>query len=62
MSVKIIVDSTVDLTEDVLSKVRMVPLTVNFGETEYTDRVDINYNKMKLIERTDCVDTNEHLG
>ena len=25
-------------------------------------RVDINYNKMKLIERTDCVDTNEHLG
>ena len=25
-------------------------------------RVDINYNKMKLIERTDCIDTNEHLG
>lgn len=52
MSVKIIVDSTVDLTEDVLSKVRMVPLTVNFGETEYTDRVDINYKLFyeKLVE------------
>ena len=25
-------------------------------------RVDINYDKMKLIERTDCVDTNEHLS
>lgn len=25
-------------------------------------RVDINYGKMKLIERTDCIDTNEHLG
>lgn len=52
MSVKIIVDSTVDLTEDVLSKVRMVPLTVNFGETEYTDRVDINYKLFyeKLME------------
>ena len=25
-------------------------------------RVDINYSKMKLIERTDCIDTNEHLG
>lgn len=25
-------------------------------------RVDINYNKMKLIERTDCVDTNDHLA
>ena len=25
-------------------------------------RVDINYDKMKLIERTDCVDTNDHLG
>lgn len=52
MSVKIIVDSTVDLTKDVLSKVRMVPLTVNFGETEYTDRVDINYKLFyeKLVE------------
>lgn len=52
MSVKIIVDSTVDLTEDVLSNVRMVPLTVNFGETEYTDRVDINYKLFyeKLVE------------
>lgn len=52
MSVKIIVDSTVDLTEDVLSKVRMVPLTVNFEGTEYTDRVDINYKLFyeKLVE------------
>lgn len=25
-------------------------------------RVDICYDKMKLIERTDCVDTNDHLG
>ena len=25
-------------------------------------RVDINYGKMKLIERTDCIDTNEHLA
>jgi len=25
-------------------------------------RVDINYGKMKLIERTDCIDTNEHLS
>lgn len=52
MSVKIIVDSTVDLTEDVLLKVRMVPLTVNFGGTEYTDRVDINYKLFyeKLVE------------
>lgn len=25
-------------------------------------RVDINYGKMKLTERTDCIDTNEHLS
>jgi len=25
-------------------------------------RVDINYGKMKLIERTDCIDTNDHLN
>ena len=24
-------------------------------------RVDINYDKMKLIERTDCIDTNDHI-
>lgn len=58
MSVKIIVDSTVDLTEDVLSKVRMVPLTVNFGETEYTDRVDINYKLFyEMLVESDVLPT-----
>ena len=25
-------------------------------------RIDIIYNKMKLIERMDCIDTNDHLA
>ena len=58
MSVKIIVDSTVDLTEDVLSKVRMVPLTVNFEGTEYTDRVDINYKLFyEMLVESDVLPT-----
>jgi len=37
-------------------------LKIREGEGKDTKfRVDINYAKMKLIERTDCIDTNEHL-
>lgn len=38
-------------------------LKIREGEGKDTKfRVDINYNKMKLIERTDWIDTNSHLG
>jgi replicative DNA helicase len=38
-------------------------LKIREGEGKDTKfRVDIIYNKMKLIERTDSIDTNEHLG
>ena len=41
MSVKIIVDSTVDLAPAVKVQVRAVPLSVRFGEQEYLDGVTI---------------------
>ena len=41
MSVKIIVDSTVDLTPEIKSQVKTVPLTVRFGDAEYQDGVTI---------------------
>ncbi len=52
MSVKIIVDSTTDLTDEVRSRVCVVPLTLRFGETEYIDGVTINHTEFyeKLIE------------
>lgn len=45
MSVKIIVDSTVDLTPDVRAKVKTVPLAVRFGDQEFLDGVTITAEK-----------------
>ena len=42
MSVKIIIDSTVDMSEKYSKNVTIVPLTVSFGETDYIDGVTIN--------------------
>ena len=52
MNVRIIVDSTVDLTDDIKKQLTIVPLTVHFGETEYIDGVTINHKEFyeKLIE------------
>ncbi|MBQ8802645.1 MAG: DegV family protein [Tyzzerella sp.] len=43
MSVRIIVDSTADLTPAVKERVKIVPLTVHFGEEEYLDGVTMDY-------------------
>jgi DegV family protein with EDD domain len=41
MSVRILVDSTANLPPELEKQVRMVPLTVHFGDTEYLDGVTI---------------------
>ena len=52
MSIKIIVDSTADLTPQVRSRVSVVPLTIHFGEEEFIDGITIGSNTFyeKLIE------------
>lgn len=52
MSVRIIIDSTVDTTRDVEEKLYVVPLTIRFGDDEYIDRITINHRQFyeKLIE------------
>lgn len=45
MSVRIITDSTVDLTPDVRARVKVVPLSVRFGEQEFQDSVTITAEK-----------------
>lgn len=45
MSVKIIVDSTVDLTPAVKEQVKVVPLSVRFGDQEYQDGITITAEK-----------------
>lgn len=41
MSVRIIVDSTVDVSDRYKDQMRIVPLTVRFGDEEYKDRVEL---------------------
>lgn len=52
MSVRIIVDSTSDLTPAIKERVHVVPLTVHFGEEEFIDGVTIDHKTFyeKLIE------------
>lgn len=45
MSVKIIVDSTVDLTPELKERVTAVPLSVRFGQQEFQDGVTITAEK-----------------
>ncbi len=52
MSVRIILDSTTDMTPAVRERVTIVPLTIRFGEDEYIDGVTITRREFyeKLIE------------
>lgn len=52
MSVRIIIDSTADVIPEVRRRVNVVPLTVHFGEQEYTDGVTISHKEFyeKLVE------------
>ncbi|MBR5523967.1 MAG: DegV family protein [Clostridia bacterium] len=56
--VRIIVDSTTDVTEDVRRRLTVVPLTICFGDEEYVDGITIDRQRFyeKLIE-TDSIPT-----
>ena len=56
MSVKIIIDSTTDITPEILEQVAVVPMTIRFGETEYTDGIDISKQKFyELLVESDIL-------
>ncbi|MBP3683435.1 MAG: DegV family protein [Oscillospiraceae bacterium] len=58
MSVKIIVDSTADMTPAVAARVGIVPLTVHFGGKEYTAGVDIDNQKFyEMLVENDTLPT-----
>ena len=52
MKVRIITDSTADVTADTLARLERVPMTVHFGETEYIDGVTLSHQAFyeKLVE------------
>ena len=58
MSVKIVVDSTVDLIPEVKNRVKVVPLSIFFGETEYRDGVTITPDKFyEMLVSSDVLPT-----
>lgn len=61
MSVRIIVDSTADMIPEVEARVKIVPLTVNFGEREYISGVDIDARKFyeMLVESDELPTTSQ---
>lgn len=52
MKVRILIDSTTDVTPEVRERVKVVPLTIRFGEEEYIDGVTITHQQFyeKLVE------------
>lgn len=58
MSVRIIVDSTTDMTPQVASRVKVVPLTIHFGEKQYVSGVDIDAKKFyEMLVESDVLPT-----
>ena len=58
MSVKIIVDSTADLLPRVAERVKIIPLTIRFGDQEFIDGVTINSQKFyEMLVESDQLPT-----
>ncbi len=58
MSIKIVVDSTADLMPEIKERVTVVPLTILFGEKEYSDGVDIDHKKFyEMLIESDTLPT-----
>lgn len=56
--VKIVVDSTADLTAEIAERVKIVPLTIHFGEQEYVDGVTIDSRKFyEMLVESDVLPT-----
>ncbi len=61
--VRIIVDSAADIAECIADKITVLPMTLRFGDTEYTDGVTITNKEFyeKLIE-SDEIPTTSQIG
>lgn len=61
MKVRIIVDSTADVHANIKEQLKVVPLTIHFGDTEYVDGVTITHEEFyaKLIESDELPRTSQ---
>lgn len=57
MGIRIVVDSTSDLTDEIIEKynIKMVPLTVNFENESFLDKVELStkefFEKLEVAEK-----------
>ena len=61
MSVKIVVDSTADLLPQAAARVKIIPLTIRFGDREFIDGVTIDSKKFyeMLVENDELPTTSQ---
>ena len=61
MKIKIVTDSSADVTPEIRSQLNIVPLLVRFGEKEYLDGIDLDYDSFyeKLESNTDFPSTSQ---
>jgi DegV family protein with EDD domain len=65
MSIRIVVDSTSDVTEDVIieNNLKMVPLTVNFENESYLDKVELSMPEFfKKLETAETLPTTSQVS
>ena len=54
MNTRIIIDSTVDIAEAYRKRVRVVPLTIRFGDQELTDGVTVTRQRRWRLNTRRC--------
>ncbi len=58
MSVRIIVDSSADLTSEIRERLTVIPMVISFGDEEFVDGVTINHKEFyEKLTTTDTVPT-----
>ena len=58
MCVRIIVDSSTDVSEKYREKIQFVPLTVRFGDKEYLDGVELSKHQFyEMLVESDVLPT-----
>lgn len=65
MSIKIVIDSTSDVTQEIIDKynIKMVPLTVNFEDGSYLDKVELSTEVFfDKLSKTDKLPTTSQIS
>jgi len=65
MSIRIVIDSTSDVTQEIIDKynIKMVPLTVNFDDGSYLDKIELSTDDFfEKLSKTDKLPTTSQVS